>query len=70
MNEYQIIEKLGWATSPEIKELLDKSIQATIRQLNSLEITGQIEVIIFHTKKYRRRVYVKKEIFDNLCKIA
>ena len=70
MQELQIIKKLGATTSLEIKELLDKSLQAVIKQLNSLEKIGQIEILTFNTKKSRKRLYIKNELFDDIFKIA
>lgn len=68
--ELKIIEKEGAMTSLEMKEVLDKSLQAIIRQLNSLENLGQIKIIEFQTKTFRKRLYLKNEIFNNICKIA
>lgn len=66
MNELQLLQKLGMATSPELQQILEKSIQATIRQLNKLEMLGEIKIIIFSSIKHRRRIYITNELYDNL----
>jgi len=70
MNEMEVIGKLGFATSKEIQEILKKSIRNTIKQLSKLEQHYQIKVMIFKTPKHRRKVYVKNEIYNNICKIS
>ena len=70
MNELQIIEKRGVVISTELPILLDKSIQAIINQLNSLEDRNMIKVLIFKSQKHRRKVYVKNELYNDICKAS
>lgn len=76
MNEYQLVEKLGMATSQELQEILDKSLRNIIKQLNSFQIRGEIKVLIFKTNfgrsrgSHRTKVYMTNELFNNICEIA
>ena len=69
MDELQAIRVLGFATSREIHELLGKSLRNTIKQLSKLEEHYEINVLIFKTSKHRKKVYIKDEIYNDLCKI-
>jgi|TARA_R100000750_G_scaffold62664_1_gene57249 hypothetical protein len=69
MDELQAIQKLGIATSRDIQEILEKSIQATIRQLNKLEMLGEIKIIIFNSIKHRKRIYIKNEIYNSIISV-
>lgn len=69
MDEAKAIDMLGVVGSSELQQLLDKSIRQIIRQLHSLEDRGMIKVLIFKSKKHRRRLYMKNEIYDCICSI-
>jgi len=69
MNELQAIERLGFATSREIHELLGKSLRNVIKQLSKLEAHYQVPVLVFHTPKHRRKVYIQNEIYNDICKL-
>lgn len=69
MDELKLIEDLGVVTSSEVKEILQKG-RSVINQLNKLEFLQEIKIIIFHTDKIRRRVYVSNEVYKSLNKIA
>lgn len=66
MNELQVLQRVGMATSSEVKELLEKSLRNTIKQLNSLEDRKQISIIIFSKGKIRRRLYILDELYNNI----
>ena len=68
MDELQAIQALGFATSKDIQELLNKSLRNTIKQLSKLEEHYEIKVLIFKTTKHRKKVYLKNEIYNNICK--
>lgn len=68
VSELDIIKKLGLATSTEVQEILDKSLRNTIKQLNQLEIYGEIKIMIFKNDKHRKRIYITNEIYNNLLK--
>lgn len=70
MNEQQILKKAGAITSSELSEIMgeEKSQRAIIRNLNNLEIRGEVKIIIFSTDRIRRRVYCSNEIYNNLNK--
>jgi len=68
--EKEVIDKLGIVTSADVRDLLEKSIQAVIRQLNSLENIGLIRVVTFSSEKHRKKIYMKNELYNNIHKIA
>ena len=70
MDELKAVEELGVATSPEIQSLLDKSLRNVIKQLNGLEVRGMIKVIEIRSERIRKRLYVKNEVYHDICKIA
>lgn len=64
--ELQIIETIGLGTSGEIQEIRDISIRNVIKHLSRLEERQEIGVLIFKTKKHRKKVYMTNEIYNNL----
>lgn len=69
MDELQAVKQLGIATSKDINEIVTKNIRATIRLLNSLEVWGEIKILIFKNGQCRRRVYITNEIHDIINQI-
>lgn len=69
MDELNFIKKLGASTSSELEEIMEKNIRGIIRKLNTLEMIGEIKILIFRTEKVRRRVYCNNEVYNNIIKI-
>lgn len=69
MDELNFIKKLGASTSSELEEIMKKNIRGIIRKLNTLEMIGEIKILIFRTEKVRRRVYCNNEVYNNIIKI-
>jgi len=67
-DELLIIKQMGATTSKEINEVLQKNLRSVVRGLKRLEKHGEIQVLIFKHKQFRRYVYVTKELYDNQFK--
>jgi len=63
MEELQVVNKLGVATSPEVAELVDRSMRATISKLNRLGKAGDIIIVQL---KVQRKLYIKNELYQDL----
>ena len=69
MNELEIIQKEGFITSKELELLLNKNIRNIIKQLNSLELRGEIHIIKTVSHKGLSRIYINNEIYNDLCQV-
>jgi len=69
MDELQAIDKLGFASARDIQELVDKNIRNTTVQLKKLELYYGANSILFKSFKTRKKIYIKNELFNDICKI-
>lgn len=66
MEELEAIRELGIATSKEVRDLIRKSWQSTIRQLNNLEKFGFVRVVSLQSSDGTKRIYIEEEIYEEI----
>lgn len=64
MDELEVIERLGVASSLDVQPLVGKEIRSTIKQLNNLEKINEVKMIELKSGRIRKRIYIKNELYD------
>lgn len=69
MDELEVIQSLGVATSPEVFVITGKNHISTIRQLSSFEKIDEIKIVsIKFEGNLVRRLYMRNDLYKNIFK--